>query len=195
MANRCTNLYWALCPTTEEANKLCKFLLGWYNTKKGYIDEIMKSVGIDPESIGNHRDYIDLEPYVKKGTTTVYFGTDSAWTPNPNTWQEICQKIIPECTLLYYAEEPGSGIFSSNNPDFYTKYYVDVYCEEAVWDANEGSGIYSEEDVVTLLQEALSTREENIDKLLSRAEETDFGEGNSLIVEPIIYMSLNEWDS
>lgn len=195
MANRCSNLYWALCPTTEEANKLCKFLLGWYNTKEGCIDDIMKSVGIDPESIDNHRDYIDLEPCVQKGTTTVYFRTDSAWTPNPNTWQAICQKIVPECTLLYYAEEPGCEIFVSNNPEYYTKYYVDVYCEEACWNIENGSDIYSEEDVVTLLQEVLSTREENIDRLFSRAKETDFGEDNSLTIEPIIYRSLNEWDS
>ena len=124
MANRCFNEYWITCENQEKAKKLCDFLNSQVENKQNYLDEVMKAINLSIDPNKDYRDYIDSIPYIGRDHQTVIFTTDSAWTPNPNTWNLICKKFDPNAKLLYYAEEPGCKIFASNNPKILLKYLV-----------------------------------------------------------------------
>ena len=189
MANRCFNEYWITCENQEKAKKLCDFLNSQVENKQNYLDEVMKAINLSIDPNKDYRDYIDSIPYIGRDHQTVIFTTDSAWTPNPNTWNLICKKFDPNAKLLYYAEEPGCKIFASNNPKILLKYFIDISLKNSEW-----YGLYEEKEVIGILQLILSTKDDNINHLIDLVHQKDFGEEYFVNIYPIEYTPLEEWN-
>ena len=189
MANRCFNEYWITCENQEKAKKLCDFLNSQVENKQNYLDEVMKAINLSIDPNKDYRDYIDSIPYIGRDHQTVIFTTDSAWTPNPNTWNLICKKFDPNAKLLYYAEEPGCKIFASNNPKILLKYFIDISLKKSEW-----YGLYEEKEVIGILQLILSTKDDNINHLIDLVHQKDFGEEYFVNIYPIEYTPLEEWN-
>lgn len=92
--------------------------------------------------------------------------TSTAWAPMMQMWVKVCEKYLPDADILFVAEEPGNGIFETNDPDMIGSYYIDIWeppeefiDEEPMFEAEEG-------DVVDFLQRVLKTDETDIKKLL-----------------------------
>lgn len=190
MANRCYNMYWITCENPEKAKKLCDFLNSQVESKQNYLDEVIKVINLSIDPNKDYRDYIDSIPYVGRDHQTVIFTTDSAWTPNPNTWNLICKEFDPHAQLLYYAEEPGCEIFASNNPKILLKYFIDISLKKSEW-----YGLYEEKEVIGILQLILSTKDDNINHLIDLVHQKDFGEEYFVNIYPIDYTPLEEWSN
>ena len=179
----------SLAKTKKKQKKLCDFLNSQVENKQNYLDEVMKAINLSIDPNKDYRDYIDSIPYIGRDHQTVIFTTDSAWTPNPNTWNLICKKFDPNAKLLYYAEEPGCKIFASNNPKILLKYFIDISLKKSEW-----YGLYEEKEVIGILQLILSTKDDNINHLIDLVHQKDFGEEYFVNIYPIEYTPLEEWN-
>ena len=56
--------------------------------------------------------------------------TETAWAPMLAMWQAIVEKIAPELEITYFAQEPGCGVYMTNDPEKADNYWVDVYDED-----------------------------------------------------------------
>ncbi len=81
-------------------------------------------------------DMTDFELYSED---ELFVGTETAWGPMFGMWIDMIEKYIPGATLTYTAEEPGCGLYLTNDPDYENKYCVDSWGSEvsSEWVASE----------------------------------------------------------
>lgn len=103
--------------------------------------------------------------------------TETAWSPLMSIWTKLIDTYIPDARLFYTAEEPGCGIYYTNDYDYVDKYVIDSWNEdiESNWEANE-------EVVVEILQELLNTKVTDVNELI-----------NMLYDSEIEGVSINQW--
>ena len=87
--------------------------------------------------------------------------TETAWTPMLDMWVKLLEKHSPESTLFFSAEEPGCGIFATNDPYFIGRYYIDS-CRNDI-EINRSA---TEEEVRMLIQDLCGTEETDLEELL-----------------------------
>ncbi len=65
--------------------------------------------------------------------------TETAWGPMMAMWSDLIETYCPTSELLYSAEEPGCGVYVTNDPDLEGKYCLDSWDDEieSIWDATE----------------------------------------------------------
>jgi hypothetical protein len=68
--------------------------------------------------------------YTEVSGDTVQITTDTAWSPMLKMWKAICEKHFPEAEIVYSAEEPGAGIFFTNDPVLVGCYNVDLFNDD-----------------------------------------------------------------
>lgn len=123
MANNCYNEFKIKCTNTVEAQKVLDTINEMYDQGIVCVDDCMKHLGITVPTHIDFRDYIwGKAVQYSDDDRVVYLRTESAWGPQPNTWRNIITTISPTAKVFFYAEEPGQGIFQTNNPDYLDKY-------------------------------------------------------------------------
>ena len=107
----------------------------------------------------------------------ISLSTETAWAPMLKMWRMLLDKYLPDAELIFTAEEPGCGLFETNDPDVIGKYYIDV-CDDPPEDADKDycdSCWDAEEDYTrTFLQKALKTEESDINKLIKMNDDSWF---------------------
>lgn len=95
-------------------------------------------------------------------------------------WTILLEKFDPKAHIEYSAEEPGCEMFVTNMSSLLNRYYIDIYepkysvVGESIFDA-------SEDYTIKFLQSVLKTDCDNIDELMSTAEDED-------------WFSVNKWE-
>ena len=114
----------------------------------------------------------------------ISLSTETAWAPMMKMWILICDKYLPDATILYTAEEPGMCIYETNDPDVIGMYYIDVWEPPEEFE-NEEPVYEAEEDyTIEFLQRAMKTDESDIEKLLKMADD---------IEEP--WFAIHKWEA
>lgn len=95
--------------------------------------------------------------------------TSTAWAPMHDPVRLFVNKYAEGAEIYYTADEPGMEIYYTNDPDTLAEsYLIDAWEPENLPECMRGIGYsyYGEEDIRNILQEALDTKEEDIDKLI-----------------------------
>ena len=109
----------------------------------------------------------------KESEEEISIEQEDAWSPNFWIWRDVMEKFAPHCEFYYTAEEPGEGIYNTNDPNTLEEpYYIDV------WEENNGisaDSYYLKEDGAReLLQKYLNLPDEDdMSVLENRAFEVD----------------------
>lgn len=96
----------------------------------------------------------------------LYIDTETAWCPRHEIWDLLIKKYAPHASYLYYAEEPGYGIYETNDIfriHFDFDYVVDSYYDSASDEHilclkdffPEGIHFWKEDDLNTVLSDIL----------------------------------------
>lgn len=183
----CTNMH-IYCDDTEKLNNLNSLIDEW--TSKDYMDNGFGHHWLGNIVLGSGVGTVDTnkETDLRCRGTLLYkdicggeliIETETAWSPMMEMWTKIVDKYLPNADLFYTAEEPGCGIFYTNDPDYVDKYVIDSWNEniESNWEA-------SEENVRELLQELLETDETDVKKLIDMFYYSDLEED----------ISINQWE-
>lgn len=102
----------------------------------------------------------------------LYISTNTAWEPMLGMWYMLADKYLCESEIYYTAEEPGCGIFITNEPELSGNYYIDAgdYLEDYY------NSCSTREEVIEVLQKILKTDESNFNALIEELDESDFSE-------------------
>ena len=110
--------------------------------------------------------------------------TETAWAPMLHMWIRLVDKYLPDATIIYNAEEPGCGIYDTNDEDLIGKYILDS------WDDNVESDYEMEEEtLIRELQRIIGTTETDINKLIKMTEDDDY----DFSIHKWEYKNINEW--
>lgn len=195
MANCCftdINIYFS---SVEKAKKFHDQLLNW--TSYAWNPEVSKDLFWYGNILGNSGlgQYVEEKGFIcndaqvnTRGTVMhiertdniLQLFTDTAWQPQLKMWAILLEKFDPKAHIEYSAEEPGCQMFVTNMTSLLNRYYIDIYepqediVGESIFDA-------SEECTVKFLQGVLKTDCDNIDELMSAAEDED-------------WFSVNKWE-
>lgn len=98
----------------------------------------------------------------------IIIDTETAWVPMMKMWIKVLEKYLPDAELIYSAEEPGCGIFWTNDPCIIGKYLIDSWNNdiEPNWEA-------SKEFVISELQKLFKTDETNVKILIDMLNNSD----------------------
>lgn len=149
-----------------------------------WLGNVVHGSGIDTDglsyrgSVGSV-EFVDLKD--RGGEINMF--CDTAWSPMVQMWQRVVDKHLPGADITFSAEEPGCGIYVTNDYYLDGKCAIDIWGDipsdmedgwESIWEADEAT-------VVDFCQKALHTDETNIKKLLESAEDLDWA-------------SINRWE-
>lgn len=195
MANCCftdINIYFS---SVEKAKKFHDQLLNW--TSYAWNPEVSKDLFWYGNILGNSGlgQYVEGKGFIcndaqvnTRGTVMhiertdniLQMFTDTAWQPQLKMWAILLEKFDPKAHIEYSAEESGCQMFVTNMSSLLNRYYIDVYepkdrvAGESIFDA-------SEDYTIKFLQGVLKTDCDNIDELMSAAEDED-------------WFSVNKWE-
>jgi len=113
--------------------------------------------------------------WLEKNRLIIY--EDSAWEPAVQLWLRVLDKYLPGAILTYDAEEPGTILYWTNNPDLVGRYRVNPYDYEDI----ESEIAATDKDIVDILRWLLDTDEDDIDKLMRMYKES------------VLDISINQW--
>jgi hypothetical protein len=106
--------------------------------------------------------------------------TETAWCPMLKMWVALLEKYLPDAELIYEAEECGMGIYSTNDPLYKDKYYIDCWDIDNIETDREATV----QDVRETIQELLDTTETDVDKLIDMLEDSEYADK----------ISVHKWD-
>lgn len=131
---------------------------------------------------------------------TIWFSSTTAWGPMPDMWYKILEKYAPHCRYFYLAEEPGMGIYCSNDIDH--EYFSDEYVVDVTyWDEkripkkyletfDEDSYDWTTEELIPVLQDFTNSKETDMDTLIDlfkKQERIDLGNEGYVSINRIKY--------
>lgn len=194
MANICTNQYKFIFGDEEKAKKFFDFIGDGSSDCSG---NSVYNLGIAAKiENAEHRDIREWIDDKDISDSSVRVNTQSKWTPCPKAWRDIARTFDESVEVFYEAEEPGCEIFDSNDPEFVGKYVFDFWggddelvicCEDSEID----SGVYSESEMVEILQKILGSMSTDLDLLVEMADKR--GLSDCLSVHRIEYRSIDDW--
>ena len=92
---------------------------------------VERLLGVDPR---------DPDKYICRGTlcsfglneegSEICLETDTAWEPMLKMWIDIVDKYSPGAEILYTAEEPGNGIYYTNDPEYENKFCINSWVDD-----------------------------------------------------------------
>jgi len=94
--------------------------------------------------------------------------------------RDIAKRFVPDAEVVYCSEECGNGIFYTNDPIYFGKYYIDVWKEEVLPIQVESLFDAEPSTVTDFLQNLFDTEISDIDTLLNMLEETPYRDGVSI---------------
>lgn len=183
MANICSNIYRFIFSDGEKAEKFLDFINSSDPDKSVY--NLGVKAGIKNAEGRNVREWID-DSEISKNVVKVY--SESDWVPFPKAWRDIARTFEDSVEVFYKAEEPGCGIFKSNDPEFVWKYVYNF------WDVpreSEEAGVVDKQKLIEMLQMALGTTNQDLNVLLRLIHEKGFN--GILSVHEIEYLPIDDW--
>lgn len=196
MANICSNQYRFVFSTEEAAKKFVEFV-----KKETEENSSVYLLGIKAGiADANNRDVREWEDTVSfrspENKKEVMIYSESKWTPCPNAWNDIAKTFDERVATYYEAEEPGCGIWASNDPDFIGKFVVDPCVGEGFPEIDKlNYGVYDYEEVVKILNRLLTGKGagilDDLETLLSKLKASKYKD--VLYVNEIIEQPLSDW--
>ena len=122
--------------------------------------------------------------YMENFGDQLVIDTETAWTPKMQMWIKLLEKYLPDAELIYQAEECGMALYLTNDPALVGKYGVEIFNFEEELEDFETNDSFSEEALITILQDLLKTKETDIKELLNIFKKSKFSE----------YMIIYKWD-
>lgn len=135
---------------------------------KDWLGNIVAGAGFDYEKVPCRGMISNLYMISDRDSRTsrLYIDTETAWCPTNEMWDLVIQKYAPHTSYLYYAEEPGCGIYETNDifrAKFDFDYIVDSYYDSTTNEEMnrlkdyfpEGSHGWKEKDLYLVLSELL----------------------------------------
>lgn len=123
---------------------------------------------------------------------SVDVGEDSAWSPAFRVWKLVLDKHFAGAVedMTYWAEEPGCGLYATNDPDLAGRYEIDVFDDppEHFPDA-ESTHEAGVDEFADFVRKACETDETDLDKLKELADGADWFSANEWTEEP-----FDNWD-
>lgn len=132
---------------------------------KCWLGNVVLNSGIDTEGL-SYRGSIDDIEY---DGNQIRISTETAWSPMVQMWKRIVQRYLPAAEITFSAEEPGNGIYCTNDEKCKDRYIIDCWGRndvESEWEATEGM-------VVNILQHCLKTDITDVNELLEMFEDDD----------------------
>lgn len=132
--------------------------------------------------------YIDFEDGEQ-----ITVSTETAWCPALKMWDMLAEKYLGgSYSIIFTAEEPGEGLYLTNDPDYIGNFNVD-----GEWDYLDSLKLgcecdVSEQQLVSLLQKELKTDESDIGALLEALEESELSD--RLWVHPWEKAEIEDFD-
>lgn len=181
MPNWCNTDYYVV-GSKKELSDLNKKMERLENRKKSlvkngfgntWLGNLVKSLGGDWEKVYCRGQWMNREYNKEKNTLT--FTTETAWR-EMDEWRKFIESCYTTIRILYVAEEPGMGIYQTNDLDgvFFKDKYVLDYSEDVEYFENIDQavefienliGIKIEDKSVNGIQKALDSYvEENEDE-------------------------------
>jgi hypothetical protein len=155
---------------------------GFDQYSMGWLGNIVGNSGISKHV--KKGDTEEFEPYIRcRGSVEdmkfedgqITINTETAWSPCLKMFSKVCDKYLPDAEILFEAEEPGVELYISNDPCVVGTYTIDVYDEPPEHCKDLTSDYYlSEKGVRDILQKAFQTDEEDINKLIDIARESEW---------------------
>lgn len=191
MANICSNDYHFIFSDAEKAKKFLDFVES--SDHDGSVYEMGIKANIEDAENRDVREWVQ-RAYVVSPTAPNEIGvmTDSKWTPYPNAWEDIAKTFDENVIVHYEAEEPGCGIYASNDPDYVGHFIIDV-CDDSDFPegVSLGWGPHSRAETISALQKLLETDDDDISALLHKLVNSKYSE--AVYVHEIEYTPISDW--
>jgi len=126
MPNWCFNTIRIIGPNKESTEKFFKLLSDW-KTEDNWLGNIVEKSGIDDKkhekySCRGSISYLDYDE-----CDQISIDTETAWGPTNEMWYALIEKYLPDGEFFYTSEEPGCGVYETNEPDLLDKYIYDAW--------------------------------------------------------------------
>lgn len=197
MPNWCiTDIYINHENTNKELDRLNKLIEKWtsYNAMNNGFGNcwfsnvvINSGVGTVDKNMSSDLRCRGSIVYQELNGNQLHITTETAWEPMLKMWQKVIDKYLPTAEIVYTAEEPGCGLYVTNDPCYVGQYCVDV------WDFPNISPEFcaTENYVIEVLQEYLKSNESEINKLL---KEFDKANHDGMAIYKWEYSPIEDWD-
>lgn len=191
MANICSNDYHFIFSDAEKAKKFLDFVES--SDHEGSVYEMGIKANIKDAENRDVREWVQ-RAYVVSPTAPNEIGvmTDSKWTPYPNAWEDIAKTFDENVIVYYEAEEPGCGIYASNDPDYVGHFIIDV-CDDIGFPEGVSLelGPHSRAETISALQKLLETDDDDMSALLRKLGNSKYSE--AVYVHEIEYTPISDW--
>lgn len=168
MPNWCSNVnvYWAKKAYRNELENFFQFMRDENKEEGRWLGELLTNSGADSERCecrgyvtSMSEDIVDGDKYV---SFTVW--TDTAWKPMPEAMRILCRSYS-HVHLAYTSEEPGAGIFETN--DKRKRFFSDAWRIETILFTDDDTAKAIYEKYPELLDDGPSylTEEEGLEAL------------------------------
>lgn len=130
--------------------------------------------------------------YYDKYDDSITMVTDTAWVPMLGIWSMMIDKLGLDIQFTYTAEEPGAGIFCTNDPCIAGNYEVDIYGENLT-EKYESQHEINKVELISLLQEILGAPNVlDVETLIEKFNNSEFSDEAS--IHQWEYTETDEWD-
>lgn len=163
---------------------------------KDWLGYLLLHIGYDKETVC-YGDIVcrgDVGFFDRLSDTTFFISTESAWTPPAECIAKFARHFSDTVEVFYVAEEPGCGLFWTNDPDYEGKCYVDCYIEDEKfapdWLKALNTGYCYECDadyIVKVLSPVFG--EGTVEELADKAMLEDIGD-NCISISPYSHMPI-----
>lgn len=119
-----------------------------------------------------------IECMDKDDDDIIYLSTESAWSPSVSMFNKIIDDYFPGLDFTYIAEEPGCGLYMTNDPDYDKMYHCDV----GIKDGDTFFDDCTYDGIKNFIEKKLGKNFEGFDDLLKYLSELDL-ESEDCIVE------------
>lgn len=192
MANICSNQYKFIFSDETKAKKFFVFVEGETTDTSSSVYELGIKAGIKNAKNRDIREWVDNAFINFKKQNVVQITTESKWTPCPNAWVDIATTFDENVGVTYEAEEPGCGIWASNDPELIGQYVLDPIFDSGFLEIDElDYGIVNPEWVVSLLKKLLGEKTYDINLLLEKLKKSKYKD--VLFIHEIEDTPISDW--
>lgn len=189
MSNKCANFI-SIEGKENELRKFNQLIDDWTSKDfenngwgTNWLGNILGFSGVAPkkEQFDNIfcRGYLYEKEFVQEADNRflLKIQTISSWSPCVYMWKLICDKYLSNYKLTFVCEEPGEGVYITNDTELAKKYILYVWDREDFF--YEKFNVCTDEEcsedaIVTFCQKLLKTNCSDVEKLLEKLEKSRY---------------------